>query len=225
MRRTLLKSALAAAVVAAPLAVFTANHREAPITALDRAADITDWYSFVSYDDPSQVTMILSVDPLLEPANGPNYFPFDPEILYEMKVDNDQDARRGRDVPVPLPDRAARTRRVHRRSSAGSLGIPPITALDGPGSEGLGLRQTYTVTVIRGGQTLRPDGGRSALRRADQRRPAHDAQLPGALRPGHLRPRQRHPRLRRHHRRPLLHRPRRRLRLAQLPRPRPAAAC
>ena len=62
MTRTLLKSAIAAAVVAAPLAVFTANHREAPITALDRAADITDWYSFVSYDDPSKLTMILSVD-------------------------------------------------------------------------------------------------------------------------------------------------------------------
>ena len=31
--------------------------------------------------------MILNVDPLLEPANGPNWFPFDPEILYEIHVD------------------------------------------------------------------------------------------------------------------------------------------
>ena len=109
MTRTLLKSALAAAVVAAPLAVFTANHREAPITALDRAADITDWYSFVSYDDPSKLTMILSVDPLLEPANGPNYFPFDPEILYEMKVDNDQDAVEDVTLAVPLPEPSSAT--------------------------------------------------------------------------------------------------------------------
>ena len=29
-------------------------------------------------------------------------------------------------------------------------GLPPITALDGPGSEGLGLRQRYTVTLVRG---------------------------------------------------------------------------
>ena len=36
--------------------------------------------------------MIMSVDPLLEPANGPNYFPFDPDILYELKVDNNNDA-------------------------------------------------------------------------------------------------------------------------------------
>src|SRR5262247_1265983 len=72
---------------------WAANHREAPLTALDHKADITDWFAFVSYDDPTKVTMILTVDPLLEPSNGPNYFPFDPEILYEMKVDNNQDAK------------------------------------------------------------------------------------------------------------------------------------
>ena len=37
--------------------------------------------------------MIMAVDPLLEPANGPNYFPFDDNIRYQFLVDNDQDAR------------------------------------------------------------------------------------------------------------------------------------
>ena len=46
--------------------VWAANHREAPITALDHKADITDWFAFVSYDDPTKVTLILDVDPLLE---------------------------------------------------------------------------------------------------------------------------------------------------------------
>ena len=36
--------------------------------------------------------MIVNVDPLLEPANGPNWFPFDPDILYEIKIDNNNDA-------------------------------------------------------------------------------------------------------------------------------------
>jgi hypothetical protein len=71
--------------------VFAANHREAPLTALDHKADITDWFAFVSYDDPTKVTMILNTDPLLEPANAPNYHPFDPEVVYEMKVDNNFD--------------------------------------------------------------------------------------------------------------------------------------
>jgi hypothetical protein len=74
---------------------FAANHREAPITALDHKADITDVYAFVSYGGPgagTHATLIMGVDPFLEPANGPNWFPFDPDILYEIKVDNDNDA-------------------------------------------------------------------------------------------------------------------------------------
>ena len=54
---------------------FAANHREAPITALDHKADITDVYAFRSYEagtTTDKITMIMGVDPLLEPANGPN---------------------------------------------------------------------------------------------------------------------------------------------------------
>ena len=94
MTRTFKRKVLAAALAGLlPLGIAQgANHREAPITALDEKADITDVYAFVSYDDPTKVTMILNVDPLLEPSNGPTYFPFDPEIVYELKVDNDHDA-------------------------------------------------------------------------------------------------------------------------------------
>ena len=145
-------------MVAAPLAVFTANHREAPITALDRTADITDWYSFVSYDDPSKLTMVLSVDPLLEPANGPNYFPFDPDVLYEMKVDNNHDAIE--DVTLQF---RFQTEQRNPASSPASWAAcsafrrsPPSTAR----SEGLGLRQSYTVTAIRDGRTFDLSGGR-----------------------------------------------------------------
>src|SRR5271170_1157659 len=89
-----LKSMVALAMalcMLAPASLFASSHREAPITALDRSADVTDWYAFVSYDNPNNVTFILNVDPLLEPANGPNYFPFDPSVLYQMHVDNNQD--------------------------------------------------------------------------------------------------------------------------------------
>ena len=82
---------VAAICVLVPTTVLASSHREAPISALDHSADVTDWYAFVSYDHPDRVTMILNVDGFLEPSNGPNYFPFDPNVLYEMKVDNDQD--------------------------------------------------------------------------------------------------------------------------------------
>jgi hypothetical protein len=74
-------SVLLAALMAQP-STFAASHREAPITALDQKADITDWFAFVSPENPSKVILILNVDPFLEPSNGPNYFPFDPGILY-----------------------------------------------------------------------------------------------------------------------------------------------
>jgi hypothetical protein len=94
-----------------PPGVFASSHREAPITALDHAADITDFYAFVSYDHPDRVTFIMNVDPFLEPSNGPNYFPFDPNVLYQIKIDHDHDAYA--DVsfnPSSLPALPARAR-------------------------------------------------------------------------------------------------------------------
>src|SRR4030095_12486165 len=146
--------------------VWAANHREAPITALDHKADITDYFAFVSYDNPSKVTFILNVDPLLEPANGPNYFPFDPEILYEIKIDNNNDAvedvtfqfRFKTDIRLPnvFTGYVGVAGGVNAPANSpapvppGSPIIPPaITALDGAGSTGLSLRQTFTVTMIR----------------------------------------------------------------------------
>jgi len=159
-----LKTMVALAMVAfllVPVSLFASSHREAPITALDRTADITDWYAFVSYNQPGKVVMILNVDPLLEPSNGPNYFPFDPNILYEMHVDNNNDGV-AEDVvfqfrfttEIRLPD-------VFTAEVGGIAGIPPITKLDGAGSEGLNLRQHYTVTMVKNGVSTDLTGGRT----------------------------------------------------------------
>ncbi len=148
-------------------AAWSASHREAPLTALDRAADIPDVYAFVSPDRPDTATFIVTVDPLLEPSNGPTRFPFDENILYAIRIDNDNDAKEdvvfefrftteqrlpglpveaigaGDGVPAPFNSPPP--------VPPGSPLIPPaITALDGPGSEGLGLRQSYTVTMRTG---------------------------------------------------------------------------
>src|SRR6185437_638467 len=132
---------------APPAQLFASSHREAPITALDPKADITDWYAFVSPEHPDHVVMILNVDPFLEPSNGPNYFPFDPNILYEMKVDNDHDGKE--DVTFQFGFTTQIRQPGVFTGFVGNLaGIPAITALDGAGSEGLSLRQTYTVTMV-----------------------------------------------------------------------------
>jgi hypothetical protein len=138
---------LAAALIVPTPPVFGASHREAPITALDQKADITDWFAFVSPEHPDRVILVLNVDPFLEPSNGPNYFPFDPGILYEMKIDNNHDGVE--DVTFQIRFKTEIRQPGVFTGFVGALaGIPAITALDGPDSEGFSLRQSYTVTMI-----------------------------------------------------------------------------
>ena len=164
--------AVLAAMIVTPPPSFAASHREAPITALDQKADITDFFAFVSYEDPTKVTFLLNVDPFLEPGNGPNYFPFDDNILYQILIDNNNDA---------LPDIAFQVQFTTTIKAPGvftgyvgaGAGInapanspapvapgtpivpPAITALSGAGAAGLSLSQTYTVTMVTpGGSTV-----------------------------------------------------------------------
>ena len=173
-------AAVTAALVLAGSApgVQAANHREAPITALDHKADITMSTRFVSYNGDlslPRVTVILDVDPLLEPGNGPTYFPFDEEILYTIRIDNDRDA----DEDIVFEFRF----KTEIRNQSGLLRglwqsyvgvgsgvtapanspapVPPGTPIipakvTSFHDEGLALRQTYTVTMVRGkGKTSR----------------------------------------------------------------------
>src|SRR5580698_9275242 len=156
-----LKSIVALAMslcMLAPASLFASSHREAPITALDRTADVTDWYAFVSYDNPGNVTFILNVDPLLEPANGPNYFPFDESVVYQMVVDNSQSG--GANIVFQFRFQTdIRNPQLPVGFIGGIAGIPPITSLSGPGAEGLSLSQTYTVTMIKNGVSTILNGG------------------------------------------------------------------
>jgi Domain of unknown function (DUF4331) len=153
--------AVGSALFMGPARMMASSHREAPITSLDPTADITDLWAFRSYDvnghDTSRpsITMIMGVNPFLEPANGPTWFPFDPQILYEIHVDNDQD---GRDDVVfqirfstqyQLPTVPTALAGFNSASGGTAPGVPPqITSFDSPG---LNLRQTYTVTMIKNG--------------------------------------------------------------------------
>lgn len=145
-----------------------ANHREAPITALDHKADITDVFAFVSYSASAsipKVTMIMGVDPLLEPANGPNWFPFDPDILYEIKIDNNNDAVE--DIAFQFrfitEQRLPNLFQVYAGAGSGvnspdnsPAPIPPGTPIIPPliddfDDVGLGMRQRYSVTMVKNG--------------------------------------------------------------------------
>ncbi|MGA2558919.1 MAG: DUF4331 domain-containing protein [Terracidiphilus sp.] len=166
-------------LIAFPPGASASSHREAPITALDHAADITDFYAFVSYDHPDRVTFIMNVDPFLEPGNGPNYFPFDPSVVYQINIDNNHNAKRNVYFTIRFQT-TIRAPKVFTGFVGAGAGInapgnspppvapgtpivpPAITSLTGPGSAGLSLQQTFTVEMTRGSETIpltNEDGG------------------------------------------------------------------
>jgi hypothetical protein len=69
------------------------SHREAPGISKDPVADNTDLYAFVSPDRPDTVTILANFVPLEDPPGGPNFFEFGDDVLYEIFIDNDQDAK------------------------------------------------------------------------------------------------------------------------------------
>ena len=157
MRRSLLAAALALAAGAVALlavlvrgpdpdAASAASHREAPLISLDPAADITDFFMFRSYEsrNADKVVLVMNVQPGEEPSAGPNYYNFDPNVRYSFGIDNDRDGRQ--DVALDFRFKQEIRGVVDALGlplsyvgnvppGSGSV-IPPITALDGPGSEG-----------------------------------------------------------------------------------------
>ncbi len=150
---------LAAVCVSWSSAALAASHREAPQIANDPTADITDVYFFRSWEDPSKVVLIMNVIPVQEPGGGPNYYNFGDDVLYALHLDKSADGDAD-DITYEI-----RFKTEIRGALAGLklplayVGIPPqtvppITTLDGPGSDGLILRQSYTVTEVRNGKRI-----------------------------------------------------------------------
>jgi hypothetical protein len=143
---------------------WAASHREAPLIALDPTADITDVYAFRSWTDTSKAVFIMNVIPAQEPSSGPNYFNFNDDVLYEIHLDTNQDGnaedivyqfRFKTEIRPPFDDLPVAYAGVDPVP-----GLPPqITALDGAGSAGLGLRQSYTVMEVKGNRKRKLSDG------------------------------------------------------------------
>jgi Domain of unknown function (DUF4331) len=135
-----------------PKPAVAASHREAPLISLDAPADITDFFMFRSYEPGNADKVVLLMDVMSEePSSGPNYWNFDPNVLYTFHVDNDRDGKAD-DVSFEFRFKTeirglAKDLGLFNPYIGGAGGLPPITTLDDPG---IGLRQTYTVTMVKG---------------------------------------------------------------------------
>src|SRR3989442_7993527 len=79
-------------VPAGPVA-WAASHREAPLIALDPAADLTDVYAFRSWEASTKAFFIMNAIPSHVPGSGPNFFNPDDQVLYRFHLDLYQDSR------------------------------------------------------------------------------------------------------------------------------------
>ena len=163
-----------------------ASHREAPLISMDPGADITDFFMFRSYEPGKADRTVLIMDVMSEePSSGPNYWNFDPNVVYSFNIDNDRDGEGGRRplrLPfqdgVPRPDDAAGAAALVRRRRAAARHRRPRGRGHRPSAEVLG--------VDVGRRPAGPDDRGGPDRRAVARRAADDAELRRARRAGRV---------------------------------------
>jgi hypothetical protein len=132
-------SAVALGMIGFSRPADASSHREAPFISGDQQADATDVYAFRSPDRRDSVTLIANYLPAEEAAAGPNFYKFGDDVLYEINVDNDGDAR----------DDLSFQFRFKSRINNGNTFLyntGPITSLDDPN---LNQEQFYSVSVLK----------------------------------------------------------------------------
>lgn len=74
------------------LSTRAADHRDSPTADGSPEGDITDFFTFLDPNDPSQMVMIMNVNPFAVPAEQASYR-FSTDFLYQFKIANDGVAR------------------------------------------------------------------------------------------------------------------------------------
>ncbi|HEY3830978.1 MAG TPA: DUF4331 domain-containing protein [Acidimicrobiia bacterium] len=114
------------------------SHREAPEISKDPVADSTDLYAFVSPDDHDTVTLIANYVPLQGPAGGPNFYEFGDDVLYEINIDNNNDANT--DITYQF--------RFNTVIEVGGTFLYNVGPIDSLSSSNWNRRQFYSVTRV-----------------------------------------------------------------------------
>jgi hypothetical protein len=114
---------------------LASSHREAPLISNDPAADNTDFYMFRDPAAPSRIVFISNWVPLEEPAGGPNFFHFEPNIRFEINVDSDGDA---------LEDIVYRLQFTRHVRYADTF-LQNVGAVNAPNDPALNVYYTYSV--------------------------------------------------------------------------------
>jgi hypothetical protein len=78
--------------------VTGSDHQDTPLVELNPRMDLTDVYAFPG-SAAGRIVLVMNTSGLLTPAQTPTAA-FDPNILYQFKIDNDGDAKEDRVIQV-----------------------------------------------------------------------------------------------------------------------------
>ena len=160
---------VAAALVVAGASVLTvagSSHNDAPLIVEDPTANNTDVYAFVSPDRPDYVTLISNYIPMEAPGNGPTHYRFSDNVLYEIMVDVDGDAKE--DVTYQLEFENNIVNGDTFLYNTGQIGVPDAAAT--AQYPNLNVQQSYDLTEVVGDRRT----GASTVQLSDARvAPAH----------------------------------------------------
>ncbi len=83
--------AVAAAIGAGVYHAMASDHRDSALLTANPAEDIADVYSFKNPTNPDRVVLAMTVSGFIPPSENATTF-FDPQVLYEIKLDTNGDA-------------------------------------------------------------------------------------------------------------------------------------
>jgi hypothetical protein len=118
------------------------SHREAPLIAGEPQYDATDLYAFVSPDDEKSTTLVANWIPFEEPTGGPNFFAFATDARYDIKIDNNGDAKADRTFRYTFKN-------SYRSKNTFLYANGSVTSLN---DENLNFRQKFVLTRIANGR-------------------------------------------------------------------------
>lgn len=163
MTRSLRKAGLAAALIAVPTAltmlysarVQGSDHADTVENVQRPGADISDVYIFPKPDDASRVVLVMCVRPLI-PAGQANTVSFDPDVLYQFKIDNSATLDGVEDLVIqakfgaPGPNQTVAISGPAAPGTTGSANNTQLTANTTAGTKGTPFNPTANMRVFAG---------------------------------------------------------------------------
>ena len=88
-----------------PLPVRAADHGDSPSSASNQGADLGDIYFFLDPNDNSKAVIGVTVRGFIVPGEAVNFAAFDPDVHFQLQIENSGDARPDRFIGVSFSPR------------------------------------------------------------------------------------------------------------------------